>query len=82
MISITAPLLDVAVLVLGMLILLIEAFAVKFDKRLLAYAAITGLLVVLVASFFVTPFPSPGNATVFGVSTQQTGWRSSSNNSR
>lgn len=65
MISITAPLLEVAVLVLGMLILLIEAFAGKIDKRLLAYAAITGLVVVLVASFFVTPFSSPGNATGF-----------------
>lgn len=62
---ITAPMLEIAVLVLGMLILLIEAFAVKLDKRVLAYAAITGLLVVLVASFFVTPFPSPGNATGF-----------------
>ena len=65
MISITAPLLDIAVLVLGMLILLIEAFASKIDKRVLAYAAMTGLAVVLVASFFVAPFSSPGNATGF-----------------
>ena len=41
MITITAPLLDIAVLVLGMLILLIEAFAAKIDKRILAYTAIT-----------------------------------------
>jgi NADH-quinone oxidoreductase subunit N len=65
MISITAPLLDIAVLVLGMLILLIEAFAGKIDKRVLAYAAFIGLAVVLVASFFVAPFPSPDNATGF-----------------
>jgi NADH-quinone oxidoreductase subunit N len=65
MITITAPLLDIAVLVLGMLILLIEAFAGKIDKRVLAYAAIAGLAVVFLASFFVTPFSSPGNATGF-----------------
>ena len=65
MITIIAPLLEIAVLVLGMLILLIEAFAAKIDKRVLAYAAITGLAVVLVASFFVAPFSSPHNATGF-----------------
>lgn len=57
--------LEIAVLVLGMLILLIEAFADKIDKRVLAYAAITGLALVLVASFFVAPFSSTGNATGF-----------------
>ena len=62
---ITAPLLEIAVLVLGMLILLIEAFAANIDKRVLAYAAITGLGVILVASFFVIPFPSPSNTTGF-----------------
>ncbi len=61
---ITAPLLEIAVLVLGMLILLIEAFAANIDKRVLAYTAITGLAVVLLASFFVAP-SSPANATGF-----------------
>jgi hypothetical protein len=42
MTSITAPLLEIAVLVLGMVILMIEAFAGKIDKRVLAFAAITG----------------------------------------
>jgi NADH-quinone oxidoreductase subunit N len=65
MTSITAPLLEIAVLVLGMLILMIEAFAGKIDKRVLAYAAITGLAIVLLASFFVAPFPSPPHATGF-----------------
>jgi NADH-quinone oxidoreductase subunit N len=62
---ITAPLLEIAVLVLGMLILMIEAFAGKIDKRVLAFAAITGLAVVLLASFFVAPFPSSADATGF-----------------
>src|SRR6476659_3212372 len=62
---ITAPLLEIAVLVLGMVVLMIEAFAGKIDKRILAFAAITGLAIVLLASFFVVPSPSPTNATGF-----------------
>ena len=62
---ITAPILEIAVLVLGMMILMIEAFAEKMDKRVLAFAAITGLTIVLFASFFVVPSPSPGHATGF-----------------
>src|SRR4029453_10042513 len=65
MTSITAPLLEIAVLVLGMLILMIEAFAGKIDRRVLAFAAITGLAIVLLASFFVAPSPSPSHATGF-----------------
>ncbi len=65
MTSITAPLLEIAVLVLGMLILMTEAFAGKIDKRVLAYAAITGLAIVLLASFFVAPLSSPAHATGF-----------------
>lgn len=62
---ITAPLLEVAVLVLGMLILMVEAFAGKMDKRVLVFAAITGLAIVLVASFFVAPSASPIHVTGF-----------------
>src|SRR5216117_233732 len=62
---ITAPLLEIAVLVLGIVILMIEAFAGKIDKRVLAYAAIIGLAIVLLASFFVAPSPSPPHATGF-----------------
>lgn len=62
---ITAPILEIAVLVLGMVILMIEAFATKIDKRLLAFAAITGLAIVLVATFFVAPSPSPSDMAGF-----------------
>jgi hypothetical protein len=62
---IAAPMLEIAVLVLGMVILMIEAFATKIDKRILAFAAIFGLAVVLLASFIVAPFPSPNQATGF-----------------
>ena len=65
MTSITAPLLEIAVLVLGMVILMIEAFAGKIDKRVLAFAAITGLAIVLLATFFVAPSPAPSHATGF-----------------
>jgi NADH-quinone oxidoreductase subunit N len=63
---ITAPQLEIAVLVLGMVILMFEAFAAKIDKRILAFAAIAGLAVILVATFFVTPVPAPYQATGFG----------------
>jgi NADH-quinone oxidoreductase subunit N len=62
---ISAPMLEIAVLVLGMVILMVEAFATKIDKRILAFAAIAGLAIVLLASFFVAPFPSPNQATGF-----------------
>ena len=62
---ITAPELEIAVLLLGMVILMVEAFASKIDKRILAFIAITGLAIVFVASFFVAPFSSPNQATGF-----------------
>src|SRR5439155_11104415 len=62
---ITAPLLEIAVLVLGMVILMIEAFAGTVDKRVLAFAAITGLGLVLLASLLVVPSSSPARATGF-----------------
>src|ERR1051325_2536789 len=65
MIMITAPMLEIAVLILGMVILMIEAFAASIDKRSLAFAGIAGLAVVLIASFFVAPNPSPDQATGF-----------------
>jgi NADH-quinone oxidoreductase subunit N len=62
---ITAPELEIAVLVLGMVILMVEAFALKIDRRILAFIAITALLIVFAATFFVAPFSSPNQATGF-----------------
>ena len=57
MMTIGAPTLEIEVLVLGLFVLMIEAFFDKIDKRTLAYTAIFGLVAVLVASFFLTPPP-------------------------
>jgi NADH-quinone oxidoreductase subunit N len=62
---ITAPELEIAVLVLGMAILMVESFATRIDRRFLAFAAIAGLAAVLVASFFVAPSGPPDQATGF-----------------
>ena len=62
---ITAPELEIAVLLLGMVILMVEAFASKIDKRILAFIAIIGLAIVFVASFFVAPFSSPNQTAGF-----------------
>ena len=58
--TITAPELEIAVLVLGMAILLVEAFATRIDKRAIAFVAIIGLALILVGSFFVSPSASTG----------------------
>lgn len=50
--------LEIAVLILGLLILLVEAFAGRIDKRALAFTAIIGLGAVLIASFFLVPPPT------------------------
>jgi NADH-quinone oxidoreductase subunit N len=65
MMRITAPELEIAVLVLGIVILLVETFATKIDKRILAFTAIVGLAIVLLATFFVAPSPSSDQATGF-----------------
>src|SRR5437870_9221783 len=62
MITIRAPHLEIAVLVLGMAILIFETFTAKIDKKTFAYAGIVGLAAVLIASFFLTP-ESPGQPT-------------------
>ena len=53
MIAIRAPYLEIAVLVLGIAILILETFSAKIDKKIFAYAGIVGLAAVLVASFFL-----------------------------
>jgi NADH-quinone oxidoreductase subunit N len=52
---ISAPYLEAAVLVLGAIILLVESFASQLDRRFLAYAALCGLGVIFLATFFVAP---------------------------
>ena len=58
MIVIRTPHLEVAVLVLGITILLLETFAAKMAKKNFAYAGIVGLTAVLLASFFISPRPN------------------------
>jgi len=52
---ISAPYLEVAVLVLGAIMLLVESFTSQLDRRFLAYAALCGLGVIFLATFFVAP---------------------------
>lgn len=47
--------LEVFVVALGILLLMVEAFSPKTDKRILAYLGIAGLALVFVATFFVNP---------------------------
>src|SRR5438477_12408793 len=65
MMKISSPELQIAVLFMGIVILMVEAFAAKIDKRILAFAGIGGLSIIILASFFVAPFPSPNQATGF-----------------
>jgi NADH-quinone oxidoreductase subunit N len=57
--------LEIAVLVLGMLLLMFEAFIEQIDKQTLAVAAIAALAVVFLATFFLAPNPSMDQATGF-----------------
>jgi NADH-quinone oxidoreductase subunit N len=61
---IPAPFLEIAVLTWGLILLMVDAFAGKTDRRGVAIAGILGLLVVLAASFFLTP-PTPAAASGF-----------------
>ena len=63
--TIAAPTLEIAVLVLGVLVLLFEMFADQIDKRTFAYTAIIGLGAVLIASFFLVPPPTELPSTGF-----------------
>ena len=53
-----APTLEIAVVALGLLILLVEAFAKQIDKRTLAITGIGGLAAVLILSFVLSPAPA------------------------
>lgn len=56
--TIWPPQLEIAVLVLGAVLLLVEIFLEQIDKRVLAYAAITSLLVILFASWHLAAAPA------------------------
>ncbi len=51
--TIVAPSLEIAVLVLGVLVLLFEVFADQIDKRTFAYTAMLGLATVFAATYFL-----------------------------
>ncbi len=59
---ISAPYLEVAVLVLGTVILLIESFSSKLDRRYLGYAALVGLTLIFLATFRVAPQTATSSA--------------------
>src|ERR1041385_7660917 len=60
---IAAPILEIAVLVLGMSILSVEAFTRRMDRRIFAFAGIAGLVLVLVGTFFMAPDSSTNRLT-------------------
>jgi NADH-quinone oxidoreductase subunit N len=62
---ISAPSLEIAVLVLGMLVLMCEAFFPRMDRRDLAFAAIAALAAILIGSFFLAPFTLNPHAVGF-----------------
>ena len=59
---ISAPYLEVAVVVLGTVILLIESFSSKLDRRYLGYAALVGLTLIFLATFRVAPQTATSSA--------------------
>jgi len=56
--TILAPSLEIAVLVLGVLVLLFEAFGGEIDKRTFAYTGMLGLATVFIATFFLPSTPT------------------------
>src|ERR1043166_7891201 len=62
---IAAPALEIAVLVLGMMVLLFEAFVTNLDKRIFGYVGIFCLGIVLLPSFFLAPIAPPPQTTGF-----------------
>ena len=48
---------EIAVLILGMIVLMFETLAPQIDKRMVAMISLTGLIIVFVATFFLSPGP-------------------------
>ena len=63
--TIVVPSLEIAVLILGVLVLLFETFGEQIDKRTFAFTAMLGLATVLAASFFLAPAPTEAADTGF-----------------
>src|SRR5439155_19076854 len=64
-VSFQAPSLEIAVLLLGMLILLFECFIERIEKRTLAILAIVALAIIFGATFFLEPNPVLDHVTGF-----------------
>src|SRR3981081_470716 len=62
---IAPPNLEIAVLVLGMMLLMFEALAWKIDKRVFGFAGILGLITVLIGTFYLAPVPPIDQPTGF-----------------
>jgi NADH-quinone oxidoreductase subunit N len=62
---ISAPSLEIAVLVLGAVVLMYESFFTKLDRRDLAIGAIAALGAILIASFFLAPSTPNDHAVGF-----------------
>lgn len=61
------PSLEVAALLLGTVILFLEAFAPRLDRRILAYLGLAGLAVIFIASFFLAPQPATNHAAFWNL---------------
>ncbi|HEY4283501.1 MAG TPA: NADH-quinone oxidoreductase subunit N [Chthoniobacterales bacterium] len=53
------PAIEIAVFILGMIVLMFETLAPQIDKRIVALASVTGLIIIFVATFYL----APGSAT-------------------
>src|ERR1700730_9943127 len=62
---ITEPRREIAMLVLGVVVLMFEAIAPKIDKKIFAFIAIAVLSAVLIATFFLPPSVPTDQATGF-----------------
>ncbi len=65
MTMIHSPMLEIAVLILGMSLLMLEAFTKNIDRRLFAYVGMLGLAAVFLASFFVPTVSSDAQSIGF-----------------
>lgn len=63
---IPAAYLEIAAVVLGLVLLLVEAFADRIDKRTLAYCGIAGLLAIFAGTFVLEPPPPDSAAAATG----------------